>query len=81
MPGLPPGAVGARAQHTAPPKPVTTPWISLPKLPEQPLAVIPPEPIAAWRSLWHALGSNLPFYINQSRANRHALNSFARTHG
>lgn len=81
MPGVPITSGPGRTARAAPPKPVVTPWVSLPNLPQPPLTTIPPEPLAAWRGLWHAIGSNLPFYVNQSRATRRALRSFMVTHG
>lgn len=73
---------GAKLPRIAPPpKPVAKPWITTPDLPNVPLVAIPPEPLAAWRSLWHAIGSNLPWYVNHSRASRRAMNGMLRTHG
>jgi hypothetical protein len=47
-----------------------------------PLAVpIPAEPLKAWRQLWHSLGSNLPWYINHSRATRRAMRRTMSTRG
>lgn len=65
----------------APPKPVVKPWVRTPELPNVPLAGIPPEPLAAWRGLWHAIGQNLPYYINRSRATRSAMRKLLSTHG
>lgn len=81
MPG-PVYVPGAKLPHFAPPpKPVVKPWITLPELPAGPVVAIPADVTASWRGLWHALGSNLPFYINHSRANRRAMRRFMKTHG
>lgn len=81
MPGPGQGIPGFTPGRAAPPKPVTRPWVNVPKLAAGPLVPIPPEPIAAWRSFWHELGSNLPWYINHSRASRRALNRYVRAGG
>jgi hypothetical protein len=81
MPGPAYDPVRNPGAHKAAPKPVVTPWVSLPKLTNVPLADIPPQPIHAFNGLWHALGSNLPFYINQSRASRRSLRALGKTHG
>jgi hypothetical protein len=74
-----PGATNT--SRPPPPKPVTKPWISAPSLPNADAAAIPQDVTQAWRSLWHALGSNLPWYINHSRASRRTLRQLGRTHG
>lgn len=65
----------------APPKPVAKPTTSPAATSTGPLVPIPAEPLAAWRSFWHELGANLPWYINHSRATRRGMRGFARTHG
>lgn len=63
-----------------PPKPVVKPWVTVPDLPNADVAVLPADVTAAWRGLWHALGQNLPWYINHSRTSRKALRAFGRAH-
>jgi hypothetical protein len=65
----------------APPKPVVKPWVTVPKVGQMTEAEALAQPLAAWRGLWHAVGSNLPFYINQSRASRRSLRAFGALHG
>ena len=81
MPGPGPHIPGFRAGHAPPPKPVAKPRTAPPPTKGGPLVPIPAEPIAAWRAFWHELGSNLPWYINHSRASRRALNRFVRAGG
>jgi hypothetical protein len=64
-----------------PPKPVVQPWVTVPTLPNANAATVPAEALHAWRGLWHAIGSNLPYYINNSRASRRSMNRTLRTHG
>jgi Lysozyme like domain len=71
----------APAVRKAPPKPTVRPWVTVPALTNVPVVDIPPGPVQAWRGLWHELGSNLPFYINHSRASRRALRAAGRLHG
>ena len=80
MPG-PVYVPGATITSRPPPKPITRPWIRVPNLPADTTTAGLAEPLAAWRGLWHAVGFNLPFYINHSRASRRALRSFGATHG
>ena len=81
MPGPGPNIPGFRAGKAPPPKPVAKPQTHPAPPSAGPLTPIPAEPLAAWRSLWHELGSNLPWYINHSRATRRELRALARTHG
>jgi len=81
VPGPGPGIPGYTPGKAAPPKPVTRPWISVPSLATSAPGPLPPDVLSAWRGLWHALGSNLPWYINHSRKSRRALRAFVKTHG
>jgi hypothetical protein len=74
-----PGATNTSRQP--PPKPVTKAWITVPDLPDADAATLPPDVIHSWRGFWHALGSNLPWYINHCRASRRTLRQLGRTHG
>jgi len=74
-----PGA--KNTSRPGPPKPETKPWVAFPKITTPTTPTVPPDVLHAWRGFWHALGSNLPWYINHSRATRRAMNHFLRTHG
>lgn len=81
MPG-PVYVPGATITSRPPPKPVVRPWVSVPDLAGAADApVLPANVTEAWRGLWHALGSNLPYYVNHSRSSRKALRAMGRTHG
>lgn len=69
------------AVRNHPPKPIIKPWVTLPALPNAAAGIIPSQPLAVWRGFWHALGENLPYYINASRASRRALRAAGMRHG
>jgi hypothetical protein len=65
----------------APPKPTYGPKLTesaTVSVADQP---VPADVMAAWRGLWHAIGSNLPWYVNHSRANRRAMRASLKAHG
>jgi hypothetical protein len=72
-------AFPGRGKH--PPKPSASAWVTVPELPTGPLVEIPAEPLKAWRQLWHAMGSSLPWYINHSRATRRAMRRTLHSRG
>lgn len=81
MPG-PVYVPGAKIQtRAAPPKPVAKPWLTVPPIAADATAPLPPTVTHVFRAFWHALGTDLPFSINHSRASRRAMRAFLRTHG
>lgn len=78
-PGFLPGA--ALPSRHAPPKPVPSPWLSVPDIPQAGPTALPPTVTRVFRALWHAIGTDLPFSINNSRASRRGMRAFVATHG
>ena len=77
----PPVIYSRATGREAPPKPIVKPWVKVPELSGATITLVEAQPIAAWNGLWHALGHNLPFYINQSRANRRGMRAMLNLHG
>ena len=73
---------GARnTSRPPPPKPVTRAQVQPVNQPEAPAYLVPPQVTGSWAAFWHALDSNLPWYINHCRASRRALRGMAKAHG